>query len=116
MEVDRLNWPAAENGARAIFATTTRIRLGEDVEFEDSIAESVRWLGYDWRDRYHASDYYDALTACRMVHRAGSRMSTARRPRDAPCERDRTRTASPYRNRSIAENLELFRRMRAGGF
>ena len=40
------------------------IPVKEDVEYEDSIAESVRWLGFDWGEhRYHASDYYDRLYA-----------------------------------------------------
>src|SRR5512143_3581751 len=53
---------AAENGGRCDLRFDDTNPVKEDVEYEDSIAESVRWLGYDWGPhRYHASDYYDAL-------------------------------------------------------
>ena len=53
---------AAENGGRCHLRYDDTNPLKEDVEYEDSIAESVHWLGYDWGShRYHASDYYDAL-------------------------------------------------------
>jgi glutaminyl-tRNA synthetase len=53
---------AAENGGTCHLRFDDTNPLKEDVEYEDSIAESVRWLGYDWgAHRYHASDYYDAL-------------------------------------------------------
>ncbi len=55
---------AAENGGTCHLRFDDTNPLKEDVEFEDSIAASVRWLGYDWgTHRYHASDYYDALYA-----------------------------------------------------
>src|SRR4029079_6751431 len=53
---------AAENGGTCHLRFDDTNRLKEDVEFEDAIAASVRWLGYDWGPhRYHASDYYDTL-------------------------------------------------------
>src|SRR3954470_7568277 len=53
---------AAENGGTCHLRFDDTNPLKEDVEFEDAIADSVRWLGYDWgAHRYHASDYYDAL-------------------------------------------------------
>src|SRR5690242_13237990 len=53
---------AAENGGTCHLRFDDTNPLKEDVEFEDAIAGSVRWLGYDWGEhRYHASDYYDAL-------------------------------------------------------
>ena len=67
---------AAENGGTCHLRFDDTNPLKEDVEFEDAIAESVRWLGYDWGGhRYHASDYYDdALRVRRVVHRAGPRL------------------------------------------
>ena len=53
---------AAENGGVCHLRYDDTNPLKEDVEYEDSIAGAVRWLGYDWGEhRYHASDYYDAL-------------------------------------------------------
>ena len=53
---------AAENGGTCHLRFDDTNPLKEDVEYEDSIAASVRWLGYDWgTHRYHASDYYDVL-------------------------------------------------------
>src|SRR5689334_23781829 len=53
---------AAENGGTCHLRFDDTNPLKEDVEFEDAIAGSVKWLGYDWGPhRYHASDYYDAL-------------------------------------------------------
>src|SRR5215510_9476361 len=55
---------AAENGGVCHLRFDDTNPLKEDVEYEDSIADSVHWLGYDWgAHRYHASDYYDALYA-----------------------------------------------------
>ena len=93
----------------------------EDVEYVDSIQEDVRWLGFDWGDRmYYASDYFeqmyryaeqlindrkayvDSLTADEIREYRGSLTSPGRN--------------SPYRDRSVDENLDLFRRMRAAEF
>src|SRR6476620_11258076 len=53
---------AAENGGQCHLRYDDTYPVKEDVEFEDAIAESVRWLGFDWGAlRYHASDYYDRL-------------------------------------------------------
>ncbi|HSU43426.1 MAG TPA: glutamate--tRNA ligase family protein, partial [Casimicrobiaceae bacterium] len=55
---------AAENGGTCHLRYDDTNPLKEDVEYEDSIAASVRWLGFDWgTHRYHASDYYDTLYA-----------------------------------------------------
>ena len=93
----------------------------EDVEYVDSIQEDVRWLGFAWGDRtYYASDYFaqmyryaelligdgkayvDSLSADEIREYRGSLTSPGRN--------------SPYRERSVDENLDLFRRMRAGEF
>ncbi len=93
----------------------------EEVEYVDSIQEDVRWLGFDWGDRlYYASDYFDKLYdyAVQLIRKGKAYVC------DLSAEQIRefrgTLTApgkdSPYRNRSIDENLDLFGRMRAGEF
>ena len=93
----------------------------EDVEYVDSIMEDVRWLGFDWEDRlYYASDYFDQLYAwAETMILAGTAYvcdltaDDVRVYRGTLTEPGRN---SPYRGRSIEENLDLFRRMRAGEF
>ncbi len=94
--------------------------LKEDVEFEDSIAEAVRWLGYEWDARFHASDYYPELYRCAewfigegLAYVDSQSAQEMRATRGTLTE---SGMASPYRDRSVAENLDLFRRMRAGEF
>jgi len=93
----------------------------EDVEYEDSIADSVRWLGFDWgRHRYHASDYYDQLYAFAewFIEQGLAYVDsqTADEVRSTRGTLTEPGTGSRYRERSVAENLDLFRRMRAGEF
>jgi len=93
----------------------------EDVEYEDSIADSVRWLGFDWGPhRYHASDYYEQLYRFAewfveqgLAYVDSQSAAEVRASRGTLTEPGRP---SPYRERSIAENLDLLRRMRAGEF
>ena len=94
--------------------------LKEDVEFEGSIAESVKWLGYDWDARFHASDYYDDLyrfaewfIGAGLAYVDSQSADEVRATRGTLTEPG---IASPYRGRSVDENLDLFRRMRAGEF
>jgi len=93
----------------------------EEVEYVDSIMEDVRWLGFDWGDRlYYASDYFEQIYqwAVQLI-KAGKAYVC-----DLSAEQVRamrgTLTApganSPYRDRSVEENLDLFERMRAGEF
>lgn len=93
----------------------------EDVEYVDSIREDVRWLGFDWEDReFYASDYYDQLydfaEKLIMLGKAyvcelkGDEVSEYRGTLTEPGRE------SPWRNRPIEENLDLFRRMKAGEF
>jgi glutaminyl-tRNA synthetase len=112
---------AAENGGRCHLRYDDTNPLKEDVEYEESIAESVRWLGYDWGPhRYHASDYYDALYRFAewfieqgLAYVDSQTADEMRALRGTLTEAGR---ASPYRDRPVAENLALFRRMRAGEF
>lgn len=93
----------------------------EDVEYVDSIREDVRWLGFDWEDReFFASDYYDKIYefAERLIELGkayvcelkGEEVSEYRGTLTTPGK------DSPWRNRSVEENLSLFRRMQAGEF
>jgi len=93
----------------------------EDEEFVDSIQADVRWLGYDWGDRlYFASDYFEQLYgfAIELIGKGLAYVcdldaEEVRQYRGTLTEPGR---ASPWRNRPIAENLDLFTRMRAGEF
>jgi glutaminyl-tRNA synthetase len=112
---------AAENRGTCHLRYDDTNPLKEDVEFEDAIAGSVRWLGYDWGGhRYHASDYYGELYRFAewfieqgLAYVDSQSADEMRRNRGTLTEAGR---ASPYRGRSVAENLDLFRRMRAGEF
>ena len=93
----------------------------EDVEYVESIKEDVRWLGFDWDDRlFYASDYFEQLYeyAVELI-KAGKAYVCDLSP-DEIREYRGTLTEpgkdSPYRNRTVEENLDLFRRMRAGEF
>jgi glutaminyl-tRNA synthetase len=93
----------------------------EEVEYVESIQEDVRWLGFDWGERlYYASDYFDQLYAYALqLIKAGKAyvdslsVEEIRAYRGTLTEPGRE---SPYRNRPVAENLDLFERMRAGEF
>jgi glutaminyl-tRNA synthetase len=112
---------AAENGGTCHLRYDDTNPLKEDVEYEDSIATSVRWLGYDWgMHRYHASDYYDTLYAFAewfvsqgLAYVDSQSAEALRRTRGTLTEPG---VPGPWRERSIAENLDLLRRMRAGEF
>lgn len=93
----------------------------EAQEYVDAIIESVRWLGFDWKEHlYYASDYFDQLYefAEYLITQGKAYVDSLsadeiRRLRGTLTEAG---TNSPYRDRSIEENLDLFRRMRAGEF
>ena len=95
--------------------------IKEEAEYVESIKEDVRWLGWDWGDRlYFASDYFEQMYqyAIQLI-KAGKAYICDLTP-DEIREYRGTLTEpgrdSPYRNRSVEENLELFERMRAGEF
>ncbi|PYS02463.1 MAG: glutamine--tRNA ligase [Acidobacteria bacterium] len=93
----------------------------ETVEYEESIQRDVRWLGFDWDDRmYYASDYFGKLYeyAVQLIKDGNAYVDSLnadeiREYRGTLTEPGKN---SPYRNRSVEENLNLFERMRAGGF
>ncbi len=93
----------------------------EDIEYIESIKEDVRWLGYDWGDRlFHASDYFDQLYeyAIQLIKKGKAYVDDLS-PEELRQQRGTLTepgVESPYRNRSVEENLDLFERMRAGEF
>ncbi len=93
----------------------------EDVEYVESIQQDIRWLGYDWGDRlYYASDYFEQLYqyAVKLINKGKAYVCdlSADGIREYRGTLTEPGTDSPYRNRSVAENLDLFARMRAGEF
>lgn len=93
----------------------------EDTEYVDSIQKDVRWLGFQWRgETRFASDYFEKLYECAetLIHKGLAYVDDltpdeVRQYRGTLTEPGRE---SPWRNRSVSENLDLFRRMRAGEF
>ncbi len=93
----------------------------EDTEYVESIMEDVRWLGFDWGSHlYYASDYFEQLwTWAETLVRDGKAYVcdlSAEEVRRTRGTLTRPGSDSPYRDRTPAENLDLFRRMRAGEF
>src|SRR5512136_665150 len=93
----------------------------EEQEFIDAIERDVRWLGFDWGGHlYHASDYFEQLYEwAEYLIREGKAYVDDQSPHDMRATRGTLTepgTNSPYRERSVDENLDLFRRMRAGEF
>ncbi len=93
----------------------------EDMEYANAIKEDVRWLGFDWEDRdYYASDYYAQLYEWALVlikkgvaYVCDQSVDQVREYRGTV---NKAGKDSPFRNRSVEENLDLFARMRAGEF
>lgn len=93
----------------------------EEQEYVNSIIEDVRWLGFDWEDRlFYASDYFDTLYeyAEKLIKLGKAYVCdlSADEIREYRGTLTEPGKESPYRNRSVEENLDLFRRMRAGEF
>jgi glutaminyl-tRNA synthetase len=112
---------AEENGGKTYLRFDDTNPAKEDELYVQAIQEDVHWLGYDWGDRItHASDYFEQLyTAAETLIAAGSAYVDSlsadeiREYRGSLTEAGKN---SPYRDRSVAENLDLFRRMRNGEF
>ena len=93
----------------------------EDTSYVDAIKEDVRWLGFDWQDRlYYASDYFEKLFnfAMQLIEQGKAYVDSlsAEQIRAHRGTLTEPGANSPYRDRPIAENLDLFQRMRAGEF
>jgi glutaminyl-tRNA synthetase len=93
----------------------------EDVEYVEAIQADIRWLGYDWGDRFHfASDYFPRMyeLACDLIRKGLAYVceQTADQMRESRGTLTSPGTPSPWRERSPAESLDLFARMKAGEF
>lgn len=93
----------------------------EDTEYVDAIREDIHWLGFDWADReYYASDYFPQLydLAVRMIKEGKAYVDDQTSEEIAAQKGTPTQAGinSPYRSRSVEENLDLFERMNAGEF
>ena len=90
----------------------------EDVEYVDSIMEDIKWLGYKWNNVYYASDYFQQLwdLAVRFINEGKAYVDEQSSEIIAQQKGTPTvaGTESPYRNRSVQENLDLFMKMSAG--
>jgi glutaminyl-tRNA synthetase len=113
-------------GLAAEFGGHTNLRFDdtnpekEEVEYVDSIKEDVKWLGFQWDGLFYASDYFDQLYAWAVqLIKAGKAYVDDLSPEDIRKYRGTLTEPgkeSPFRNRSVEENLVLFERMRAGEF
>ena len=92
----------------------------EDMEYVDAIKEDIEWLGFKWNDCYYASSYFDFIYECAVklieMGKAFVCDLTAEEMREYRGTLTEPGKESPYRNRSIEENLDLFRRMTDGEF
>src|SRR5262245_1251619 len=112
---------AGEFGGRCHLRFDDTNPTKEEQEYIDAIERDVRWLGFDWgKHLYQASDYFEQLYAwAEDLIRAGKAYVDDQSPHDMRVNRGTLTEPgkdSPFRNRSIEENLDLFRRMRAGEF
>ena len=114
-------------GVAEMFGGTCNLRFDdtnpqkEDTEYVESIMRDIHWLGYDWGDRlYYASDYFQKLYdfAIDLIKRGLAYVDDQTSEQIAQQKGTPTQpgTESPYRNRSVEENLDLFERMNAGEF
>ena len=114
-------------GVAEMFGGTCNLRFDdtnpqkEDTEYVESIKRDIHWLGYDWGDRlYYASDYFEKLYnfAIDLIKRGLAYVDDQTSEEIAKQKGTPTQagTESPYRNRSVEENLDLFERMNAGEF
>jgi glutaminyl-tRNA synthetase len=112
---------AAEFGGKCNLRFDDTNPCKEETEYVESIIADVRWLGFDWEDRlFYASDYFDQLYewAVQLIKAGKAYVCdlTADQVRDYRGTLTEPGRESPYRNRSVEENLDLFERMRAGEF
>ena len=112
---------ATEFGGRCHLRFDDTNPTKEEQEYLDAIERDVRWLGFDWgKHLYHASDYFERLYEwAEDLIEHGKAYVDDQSPHDIRASRGTLTEPgrnSPYRDRSVAENLDLFRRMRAGEF
>ncbi|MDQ2084032.1 glutamine--tRNA ligase/YqeY domain fusion protein [Xanthobacteraceae bacterium Astr-EGSB] len=117
-----LNFGAAQEfGGRCHLRFDDTNPVKEEQEYIDAIKADVRWLGFDWGEHlYHASDYFEQLYAwAEHLIQAGKAYVDDQSPEEMRLARGTLTEPgknSPFRDRTIEENLDLFRRMRAGEF
>ncbi len=112
---------AAENGGRTNLRFDDSNPLTEKQEYVEAIKRDIRWLGYEWgENEFHASDYFDQLYAWavdlvkrELAYVDDQSPDEMRGTRGTPTEAG---TNSPFRERSVEENLDLLERMKAGEF
>lgn len=92
----------------------------EETEYVDSIKEDIKWLGFEWKNEFYASDYFDTLYyyAVKLIQKNLAYVDDSTSEEIATLKGSPTQpgTDSPYRNRSVEENLDLFSKMKAGEF
>jgi len=111
---------AEENGGTCNLRFDDTNPTKEDVEYVESIQEDVAWLGFKWDALFYASDYFERLYECAVELIKGGRAYVDSLNADQIRQHRGTLTEpgknSPYRDRSVEENLDLFARMRKGEF
>jgi glutaminyl-tRNA synthetase len=94
--------------------------MTEDVEYVEAIQADIRWLGFEWSNLYYASDYFERLydLAIKLIEKGDAYVDSLSEEQIREYRGDfyKKGKPSPYRDRTVAENLDLFRRMRAGEF
>lgn len=92
----------------------------EDTEYVDSIKEDIKWLGFDWEEEHYASDYFDQLYAfaMKLIEKGLAYVDDLSAEEIAATKGTPTEPGkeSPFRNRSIEENIQLFQEMRDGKY
>jgi len=112
---------AAEFGGKCNLRFDDTNPVKEEVEYVESIMQDIRWLGFDWEDRlFYASDYFEQLYeyAVKLIRKGKAYVCdlTADEVREYRGTLTEPGQESPFRNRTVDENLDLFARMRAGEF
>jgi glutaminyl-tRNA synthetase len=112
---------AAEFGGKCNLRFDDTNPVKEEAEYVESIMQDIRWLGFDWEDRlFYASDYFETLYeyAVQLIRKGKAYVCdlTADEVREYRGTLTEPGRESPFRNRAVDENLDLFARMRAGEF
>ncbi len=112
---------ALENGGKCNLRYDDTNPAKEETEYVDAIKEDIHWLGYDWEEReFYASDYFDQLYqwALKLIEKGMAYVDdlSAEEIRDYRGTLTEPGKDSPYRDRPVEENLDLFKRMRTGEF
>jgi glutaminyl-tRNA synthetase len=108
------------------FGGTTNLRFDdtnpttEDVEYVEAIQHDIRWLGFEWSSLHYASDYFEELyqLAVKLIQKGKAYVDSSSEEQIRECRGDfyKKGKPTPYRERPIAESLDLFQRMRSGEF